>query len=77
VLCFFSALAFARAFLASLCVLLRFPRSLARPLAAFFVSLFCFTLVLCLSSLKKTTRVLRLFPSLPDLVLVRSCVTLW
>jgi hypothetical protein len=42
VLCFFSALAFARAFLASLCVLLRFPRSLARPLAAFFLSLFLF-----------------------------------
>ncbi len=50
--------------------------SLARPLATLFVWFFCVTILLRLSSRKKSTRVLRLFPSLPDLVLVRSFVTL-
>jgi len=76
VLCFFSALAFARAFVASLCVLLRFPRSLVLSLLCLF-DFFCVTLLLRLSSLKNSTRVLRLFPSLPELILLRSFVTLW
>jgi hypothetical protein len=75
VLCFFTALAFARAFVAFLCVLLRFPRSLVLSLLCL-LDFFRDTLLLRLSSLKKSTLVLRFFPSLPDLVSVRSFVTL-